>query len=227
MTSNPNGILLIDKAKGDTSFRLVSLLRKRTHIEKIGHCGTLDPFATGLMVMLIGREYTKRSDEFLTCDKEYEATMHLGIATDSHDIEGAVTSTSPIVPKFADIEAILPSFQGDILQTPPMFSAKKVQGKKLYELARKGISIERQPVNVHVQITILSYNYPELKIHVACSKGTYIRSLAHDIGNALGTFAHLSALRRTRSGDFKLEDAIVQEKISDTSFDLTPFIRGL
>jgi len=222
-----NGLLLIDKAKGSTSFRLVSLLRKLTKIDKIGHAGTLDPFATGLMVMLIGREFTKRSDEFLTCDKEYEATMHLGIATDSYDIEGEVTSRSDLIPTLADIEAVLPSFQGKISQIPPMFSAKKIAGKKLYELARKGITIERKPAEVTVQINLISYQYPELKIHVACSKGTYIRSLAHDIGAALGVGSHLSALKRTRSGSFNLADAISQEQIQDPLFDITPFLRGL
>lgn len=222
-----NGLLLIDKAKGSTSFRLVSLLRKLTKISKIGHAGTLDPFATGLMVMLIGRDFTKRSDEFLTCDKAYEATMHLGISTDSFDIEGAVTGTSPLIPTLADIEAVLPAFQGSISQIPPMFSAKKIQGQKLYDLARKGITVERQPCQVTVDIKVISYNYPDLKIDVSCSKGTYIRSLAHDIGNALGTGAHLSALRRTRSGNFHLLDAITQEQIQDLNFDITPYLRGL
>lgn len=222
-----NGLLLIDKAKGSTSFRLVSLLRKLTKIDKIGHAGTLDPFATGLMVMLIGRDFTKRSDEFLTCDKEYEATMHLGIATDTYDIEGEVISRSDTIPSLSDIEHVLTLFQGSISQIPPMFSAKKVEGKKLYELARKGITIERKPVQVTVVIQLLSYNYPEVKIHVACSKGTYIRSLAHDIGAVLGAGAHLSALTRTRSGSFLLSDAISQEKIQDPQFDISPFLRGL
>lgn len=222
-----NGLLLLDKAKGSTSFRLVSLLRKLTKISKIGHAGTLDPFATGLMVMLIGREFTKRSDEFLTCDKEYEATMHLGIETDSYDVEGTIMRTSPIIPTLSEIEAIIPAFQGTISQIPPMFSAKKIQGQKLYDLARKGITIERKPCLVTVSIQLIQYTYPELKIRVACSKGTYIRSLAHDIGQTLGTGAHLSSLRRTRSGNFLLSDAITQEQIQDPLFDIRPYLRGL
>ncbi|MDE3046441.1 MAG: tRNA pseudouridine(55) synthase TruB [Verrucomicrobiota bacterium] len=220
-----SGILLVDKAKGSPSFRLVSLLRKITQIEKIGHSGTLDPFATGLMVMLIGRDYTKRSDEFLTTEKEYQTTVHLGISTDTYDIEGQVTSRSDKVPTLCEVEVAISNFQGEISQVPPMFSAKKVQGKKLYDLARKGISIERQPVLVRVQIELLSYNYPELELRITCSKGTYIRSLAHDLGQFLGTGAHLSTLNRLRSGSFHLKDAVSQELLQP-GFDLIPHLRG-
>lgn len=226
MASN-NGILLVDKTKGSTSFRLVSLLRKLTKIEKIGHSGTLDPFATGLMVMLIGRDFTKRSDEFLTCDKEYEAVIHLGIATDTYDIEGKITSRSELVPTLRDVELIVKTFNGDILQIPPMYSAKKVEGKKLYDLARKGVTIERQPVKVNVELKVLSYDYPELRIHVRCSKGTYVRSLAHDIGQALHCGAHLSSLIRVRSGPFHLIDAIPQLLLQNPSFDVTPYLRSV
>jgi len=222
-----NGILLVDKTKGSTSFRLVSLLRKLTKIEKIGHSGTLDPFATGLMVMLIGRDFTKRSDEFLTCDKEYEAVIHLGIATDTYDIEGKITSRSELVPTLRDVELIVKTFNGDILQIPPMYSAKKVEGKKLYDLARKGVTIERQPVKVNVELKVLSYDYPELRIHVRCSKGTYVRSLAHDIGQALHCGAHLSSLIRVRSGPFHLIDAIPQLLLQNPSFDVTPYLRSV
>lgn len=215
------GILLVDKAQGSNSFRLVSILRRLTKIEKIGHSGTLDPFATGLMVMLIGREYTQRSNEFLTSDKEYRATIRLGIATDSYDVDGEVTEHSNLIPTSAEIDAVLSSFQGEIQQIPPMFSAKKVQGKKLYDLARQGITIERQPVLVRVQIEKLRYEYPELEIQVSCSKGTYIRSLAHDIGKALGICAHLSSLTRIRSGGFHLKDAVAQNLLQP-GFDLSP-----
>lgn len=220
-----SGILLVNKEQGSTSFELVSLLRRMTHIEKIGHSGTLDPFATGLMVMLIGREFTKRSDEFLGCDKEYQATVHLGIATDSYDIEGLVMSRLSGIPSLQEIQVAIASFQGQISQVPPMFSAKKVQGKKLYDLARKGITIERQPVLVRVEIELLRYEYPELEIHVACSKGTYIRSLAHDLGQVLGTGAHLSSLKRTRSGSFSLEESIPQKLLYNREYDLTPHLR--
>ena len=215
-----NGILLVDKKVGSTSFHLVSLLRKRTGIKKIGHAGTLDPFASGLMVMLIGKEYTKKSDQFLNSDKEYIATLHLGIATDTFDIEGKPEEKSSIVPSLSDVTKCIESFQGEIEQIPPMFSAKKVNGKKLYELARKGISIERAPNKVKVEIELLSYEYPELKIRVKCSKGTYIRTLGSDIGHCLKTYAHLTQLTRTKSGAFHLADSIPQEKINDPNFNL-------
>jgi tRNA pseudouridine55 synthase len=226
MPTKPNGILLVDKAAGSTSFHLVALLRRLTRIEKIGHAGTLDPFATGVMVMMIGREYTRRSDEFLTGDKQYRATLSLGTSTDTYDLDGQVVFRSDRVPSLKEVELGIAPFQGDILQVPPMFSAKKIGGKKLYDLARKGISIERQAVRVHLNISLLSYEYPNLEIEVSCSKGTYIRSLAHDIGNALGCGAHLSALTRLRSGPFYLEECIPQERLKNPEFDVTPFLRS-
>lgn len=223
---NNNGILLVDKAAGSTSFYLVSLLRRLTGIEKIGHAGTLDPFATGVMVMLIGREYTRRSDEFLSSDKEYRATLQLGMATDTYDIEGQILSRSEKIPSLEEIQLALDTFRGEISQIPPMYSAKKVDGKKLYDLARKGITIERQPVKVRVEIQFIQYNYPLLEIVVACSKGTYIRSLAHDIGQFLGCGAHLFELSRTRSGPFRIEECIPQALIKNREFDLTPHLRN-
>lgn len=222
---NNNGILLVDKAAGSTSFHLVSLLRRLTRIEKIGHAGTLDPFATGVMVMLIGREYTRKSDSFLSCDKEYRAILQLGIVTDTYDIEGQIVSRSEKVPTLNEIKLALASFQGEISQIPPMYSAKKIDGKKLYDLARKGIVIERQPVQVKVDIQLIQYNYPMLEIVVACSKGTYIRSLGHDIGQFLGCGAHLFELTRTRSGFFRIEECIPQELLKNREFDVTPHLR--
>lgn len=227
MNQNNKGILLVDKAAGSTSFYLVSLLRRLTKIEKIGHAGTLDPFATGVMVMLIGREYTRRSDEFLSSDKEYRATLQLGIATETYDIEGQITSRSDKIPTLHEIELALAAFQGEILQIPPMYSAKKIEGKKLYELARKGITIERQPVKVQLQINLVSYNYPMLDIEVKCSKGTYIRSLAHDIGQFLGCGAHLFELARTRSGAFHIGQCIPQAHLKNPELDLSPYLRKL
>lgn len=227
MKTNSSGILLIDKAAGFTSFYLVSLLRRLTQIEKIGHAGTLDPFATGVMVMLIGREYTKRSDEFLCNDKEYRATLQLGTTTETYDLEGAITSQSELIPTLKDIELALHAFQGKISQIPPMYSAKKVEGKKLYDLARKGITIERQPVQVEVEIRFLSYNYPMLEIEVSCTKGTYIRSLAHDIGQFLGCGAHLFELTRIRSGSFHLDECIPQAQLKTPGLDLSPHIRQI
>jgi tRNA pseudouridine55 synthase len=222
---NNNGILLVDKAAGSTSFYLVSLLRRLTGIEKIGHAGTLDPFATGVMVMLIGKEYTRLSDQFLSSDKEYRATLHLGISTDTYDLDGQITARSDKIPTLPEVELALNTFQGKIAQIPPMYSAKKVGGKKLYDLARKGVTIERQPVEVQVKITLLRYAYPFLEISVACSKGTYIRSLAHDIGQFLQCGAHLFELSRTRSGSFRLDECIPQELLKNKDLDLTPHLR--
>lgn len=221
------GILLVDKSAGSTSFQIVAQLRRLLKIDKIGHAGTLDPFATGVMVMLVGREFTRRSDELLSSDKEYKAILHLGVSTDSYDLDGAITLRSEKIPTLNEIQLAIQTFQGEMLQTPPMFSAKKIQGKKLYELARKGIEIERQPVLISLHTTFLRYEYPELEIQVSCSKGTYIRTLAHDLGKMLGCGAHLSKLTRIRSGSYLLEDCIPQESLKNLDFDLQPyFIRN-
>lgn len=230
MSANPglrkmNGLLLVDKEAGSTSFQLVSLLRKATKIETIGHAGTLDPFATGVMVMLIGREYTRKSEQFLHCDKQYKAMLHLGIATNTHDLEGEITSRNSLIPTEQQIHIALSCFQGEIQQVPPMFSAKKIKGKKLYDLARKGITIERQPCLVRLKIELLSYRYPHLEILVDCSKGTYIRTLADDLGKALGCGAHLIALCRTKSGSFTLEECIPHQMLKEGNADLANFIR--
>ncbi|PIS01905.1 MAG: tRNA pseudouridine(55) synthase TruB [Chlamydiae bacterium CG10_big_fil_rev_8_21_14_0_10_42_34] len=224
---NNNGILLVDKSAGSTSFHLVALLRKLTNIKKIGHAGTLDPFATGVMVMLIGRDYTRRSDEFLCSDKEYRATLKLGVSTDTFDLEGEITSQNDKVPTPAELEQAISAFQGEILQVPPMYSAKKVNGKKLYDLARKGITIERTPVQVKMQVKLVSYQYPLVDIEVSCSKGTYIRSIAHDIGQMLGCGAHLIELARTRSGAFHIGQCISQEKLKSPEFDIRSHMRLL
>jgi tRNA pseudouridine55 synthase len=210
-----SGILPVNKPIGKTSFALVAILRKATGIRKIGHAGTLDPFATGVMVMLIGKDFTRLSSQFLNEDKEYRATLHLGITTDTYDCDGVTVATSPVIPTRADIEEVLLGFQGTILQTPPMFSAKKVGGKKLYELARKGITIEREAVPVTIHSEIINYAYPYIEIHVKCTKGTYIRTLAHEIGIALNCGAHLSGLMRTRSGAYSLEHCCDGSQILD------------
>ena len=213
------GILIIDKSPTYTAFSLVSLLRRLTGQRKIGHAGTLDPFATGVMVMLIGSKYTKISQDLLQDDKEYTATVLLGIETDSYDCDGKIVAQSDKQPTLEEIEMHLRSFQGEVWQTPPMFSAKKIGGKKLYELARKGQEIERKPVLLKMETTLLSYTYPELCIHVRSSKGTYIRSIAHDLGKLLGTGAHLSQLRRIRSGKFHLEQAVSQSLLEERKVD--------
>jgi tRNA pseudouridine55 synthase len=222
----PKGILLINKPKGKTSFSLVAALRRKLHVQKIGHAGTLDPFATGVMVLLIGKEYTRLSDRFLGQDKEYSATIHLGIQTDSYDCDGQTLATSDKQPDLAAIEQALTHFQGTIEQVPPMFSAKKVQGKRLYELARKGKTVERQPVKVTVQTKLISYHYPFLKIDVVCSKGTYIRSLAHDLGLMLGCGGHLCELERTRSGPFTIEECIDGTAVCRCELDVIPYLKS-
>lgn len=218
------GILLINKPKGKTSFFLVSHLRKLTKIRKIGHAGTLDPFATGLMVMLIGQNYTRLQANFMNDDKEYRVKIRLGSATESYDTESQITMTSDRIPTLSEVEAALLDFQGEIEQIPPMYSAKKVEGKKLYELARKGIEIEREPKKVTVATTLLSYEYPYLELDVKCSKGTYIRSIAHDLGIKLKSFGHAEELVRTKSGPFSLSDALSFEQTIDPNFYYPGFL---
>lgn len=201
------GVLLVDKPAGKTSFSLVTQLRRLTRIEKIGHAGTLDPFATGLMVMLLGK-FTKLSNQYMAEEKEYSCTILLGHETDTYDCDGKVVAVSDVVPTHEEIKVALSAFQGTLLQTPPMFSAKKVKGKKLYELARQGKEIERAPVSVTLTTTLMSYTYPFVSLNVVCSKGTYIRSLAHDLGVVLKCGAHLSSLRRLRCGTFHVSESL-------------------
>ncbi len=219
-TATPKGILLVDKASGKTSFSLVAILRRRLHVRKVGHCGTLDPLASGLMVLLVGREYTRLADRFLMQDKEYIATIQCGVETNSYDAEGDVVATSDVIPTREALEEALTSFQGEVEQIPPMFSAKKVKGRKLYELARKGQVIERAPVKVTLDTELISYNYPNIELRIGCSKGTYVRSIAHDLGQMLGCCAHLTQLRRTRSGDFHVDQAITMEDLLSDDFAL-------
>lgn len=216
---NPEGILLVDKPKGKTSFSLIAALRKILNVQKIGHAGTLDPMATGLMVLLIGKRYTSLSDQFISNDKEYLAEITLGAATDTYDAEGTISETSSLIPTQDQVLAVLKTFQGTVSQTPPMFSAKKIGGKKLYELARQGLSIERKSVLVEMQIELLEYLYPKIHLRINCSKGTYVRSIAHDMGIALGCFGHLTALVRSRSGKYLLMNCTSGDQIFNTPLD--------
>ena len=203
------GILLIDKPTGKSSFYLVSLLRKLTGVRKIGHAGTLDPLATGVMILLIGSRYTKMSNQFLSHDKEYLVTVELGATSDSYDADGEITKTDlASEPSPEELIHALERFQGEIEQTPPMYSAKKVSGKKLYELARKGITIERKAEKITVKTTLIHYHYPFVELRIQCSKGTYIRSIAHDLGQILGCGGFVKTLTRTRSGPFTLEQCV-------------------
>lgn len=219
------GIYPIAKPKGVTSFALVHALRRLTGIEKIGHAGTLDPFADGVMLLLIGRTFTRQADTFRDQDKEYRATLTLGSATTTFDPEGEMTHTSSKVPTLAEVEEALSHFQGTCTQIPPMYSAKKVAGKKLYELARKGIEIPREPITVTLDTKLLSYEYPHLELLINCSKGTYIRTIGHDLALRLGTYGHLTSLTRTRSGSYHLSDCIDGAEILTKK--KTPLLRSV
>ncbi len=219
-----NGIIVIDKPQGITSHDVVLILRRKFKIEKVGHAGTLDPMATGVLVLLLGSA-TKLSNTFIKDDKEYEGVMRLGIKTDTHDREGkeiANKDTSNITD--TEIREIFSKYIGTIEQTPPMVSAVKHKGKKLYELARKGIIVERKPRDIVIyDLKISKIDMPEVDFSVHCSKGTYVRKLADDIGDRLGCGAHLTSLRRTRSGRFSIEGAVTMDQLK--SLDETGLTR--
>lgn len=209
-----SGILLVDKPKQWTSHDVVNCVRRRFRIRKVGHGGTLDPNATGLLVVMLGYA-TKLSPRIGPLDKEYEGTMRLGIETDSQDVEGEIVAEKPVEGiTEEDIRRVAAGYVGDILQVPPMVSAVKKDGKPLYKLARKGQEVEREPrpVTIH-KLDITALNFPDVDLYVACSKGTYVRTLCHDMGRELGCGAHLLNLRRTRIGDFRLEDAYTMDTI--------------
>lgn len=199
-------LLLINKPTGITSHDVVNRVRRITRERRVGHAGTLDPFASGLLIIAVGRETTKTLGQFLKLDKQYEATARLGFSSTTGDCDGEITEFSDDPhPTLAEIEAVLPSFIGIQLQTPPMFSAKKVGGKKLYELARKGITIDRKPNEIEIfSLTILNYTYPHLSLAIHCSSGTYIRTLVEDIAHKLGIHAYTEALKRTAIADYLL-----------------------
>jgi tRNA pseudouridine55 synthase len=201
-------VLLLDKPGGISSQTAVTRVKTLFNAAKAGHTGTLDPMATGLLPVALG-EATKFSSMLLEAGKTYLATVRLGQTTTTGDLEGEVTGTSPVAVDLAAIEAVLARFRGEIVQTPPMYSALKHAGRPLYEYAREGTEIERAPRPVTIAaLTLEGYEASELRIVVACSKGTYIRVLAEDIGRALGCGACLSALRRTRVGRFDVAEAI-------------------
>lgn len=204
-----DGALLIDKPAGVTSHDVVDKIRRHFRLKKVGHAGTLDPAATGLLIILVGRG-TKLSERIMSSDKVYEGEMKFGEATDSYDADGVVTNSLPVPPlTLEELNQMASEFVGDILQTPPMVSAVKIQGVPLYKLARKGVVVEREPKLIHVySYRFSSYGEPLARFRVACTKGTYIRSLAHELGEKIGCGAHLTALRRTASGRFDVKDAI-------------------
>ncbi|MBN1914693.1 MAG: tRNA pseudouridine(55) synthase TruB [Parachlamydiales bacterium] len=210
---NYEGILLVNKTKGKTSFSLIRQLRRLTAIKKIGHCGTLDPFARGVMVLLLGKQFTRLAPIFSSHTKEYHARLELGYVTKTFDTESPKVFYSSLEPSFQQVEKAISQFQGTITQIPPMYSAKKIQGVPLYRLARKGLEIPRDPIQITVEIQLITYQYPFLELQITCSKGTYVRSLANDLGQYLHCGAYLQELIRTRSGPFLLEECIDQEEL--------------
>ena len=214
LNANPDGVLLVDKAEGMTSHDVVALARRKLGTKKIGHCGTLDPAATGLLLLTIGRG-TKVQDLLMSEDKEYAGTFVLGVTTDTQDREGEVIQERPVPALEEDqIRSVFETFRGDFYQLPPMVSAKKHGGVPLYKLARQGKTVEREPRLVHVyRYTIDRIELPQIDFSVLCSKGFYVRTYVHDIGEALGCGAHLKALRRTRSGRFDVANAITVDEI--------------
>lgn len=214
-----NGILLVDKPSGWTSFDVVAKVRgilKQSGIAKpkVGHTGTLDPLATGLLVLALGT-YCKRAQEFSKLDKTYEVTMKLGQTSTTGDEEGEKQTVSDKMPTRDELESVLKPFVGDIMQTPPVFSAIKVNGQRAYKLARAGkeVNLEPRPVTIY-SIELVDYTYPEVKFTTKVSSGTYIRSLVDDIGKQLGVGAYMSALVRSEVGEFSLKNALAVDGIS-------------
>ena len=204
-----DGAILVDKPAGPTSHDVVDAIRRRFGIKKVGHCGTLDPNATGLLIIVLGRG-TKLSERLMGDDKVYEGTIKFGEATDSYDSDGELTGSLPVMPiTLEQLNEEAATFIGDLMQVPPMVSAIKKNGVPLYKLARKGIEVEREPRLIHVyNFRFTDYAEPLGQFRVACTKGTYVRSLAHDLGQKLGCGAHLTTLRRSASGKFDVADAL-------------------
>lgn len=209
-----DGALLVDKPAGCTSHDVVDRIRRKFGIKKVGHCGTLDPNATGLLIIVLGRG-TKLSEKLMSDDKVYEGDIKFGVTTDSYDADGEVTATAPVPPLTLDqLNEAASAFVGDLQQIPPMVSAKKQGGVALYKLARKGIEVVREPRLVHIfNYRFTAYAEPLAKFRVACTKGTYVRSLAHELGIKLGCGAHLATLRRVTSGKWDVADALTLDAI--------------
>lgn len=214
MADDPFGILLIDKPEEVTSHDVVAFVRRAGRFDKVGHAGTLDPLATGLLVLLIGRA-TRLAGRFLQDEKSYEATMCFGFSTDTGDREGkpvAYGSYDPL--RLEKVQATFKALEGTMNQIPPMYSALKQGGKKLYELARKGISVDRPPRQITIRkLTLHTFAPPTLSFSLVCSKGTYVRALVETMGERLGCPGHLASLRRVRSGPFSIQEALPFETV--------------
>jgi len=217
------GILLVDKPVGWTSFDVVNYVRKivaavegkKPKNTKVGHTGTLDPFATGLLVLLVGKDYTRKAQELSKADKTYEVTMRLGQVSTTGDPEGEITEASGPQPSQEELEAVLQKFTGEIEQIPPAYSAIKVNGQRAYKLARAGkkVVIEPRKVTVH-ELKLVSYSYPEAQLIASVSSGTYIRTLIEDIAKALDTGAYTTALHRTKVGKLSIAEALARESLN-------------
>jgi tRNA pseudouridine55 synthase len=215
-----DGLLLVDKPSGPTSHDVVAAVRRHFGIRKVGHGGTLDPMATGLLVILIGRG-TKLSDAVMGSDKVYEGTLRLGVTTDTQDCDGEITGEAPFdsVTREA-LEAEMKKWVGDVMQTPPMVSAIKKDGVPLYKLARKGQEIEREPRLLHIyEFRLLDFAPPRASFRLRCTKGTYVRTLCADVGAALGCGAFLESLRRTQSGSLDVKNAIPTPELFNLTRD--------
>ncbi len=209
-------VLNIDKPAGMTSFDVVDRVRTVTGVQKVGHAGTLDPFATGVLLILVGRGATKRFEEFLSLRKTYHSVFQFGLVTDTLDITGEVEQETEAAVDREVLEPILEKYTGEILQVPPMYSAKKVDGVRLYQLARQGKEVEREPVRITVEeLRLLDISGSTCTLMVRCSRGTYVRALARDIGEEYGTGACVTKLTRTAIGKYQLEDAIALEDLEE------------
>ena len=215
------GVINLDKPAGITSARAVGRVKRLLpRGTKIGHAGTLDPFATGVLLLLVGKA-TKRSESLMDSPKQYEATLKLGATTETLDLDSPEVSAPPIAPPDEQVfRDLLPRFIGEIQQLPPAYSALKINGRPAYELARKGKEVSLEPRTVRVYgIELIQYAWPFLSLRIDCGRGTYIRSLARDIGEALGTAAYLTALRRTRVGDYRAGDAVPLDAVLADGID--------
>jgi tRNA pseudouridine55 synthase len=225
-----DGALLIDKPAGMTSHDVVDEIRRHFGIKKVGHCGTLDPNATGLLIIVLGKA-TKLSERLMSDDKVYEGTIKLGESTDSFDSDGELVSSLPVPPITLDeLNKLAEEFVGDQMQTPPMVSAVKKGGVPLYKLARKGVEVQREPRLIHIyNFKFDTYEEPMARFRMACTKGTYVRSIAHELGQKVGCGAHLVQLSRTKSGKFDVSQAVPLDKIlsltaSELERQVIPFL---
>ena len=221
-----NGIVIVDKPQGWTSQDVTARLRRVFDTRRIGHGGTLDPMATGVLPVFVGRA-TRAVEFFEHAEKTYETVLLLGKRTDTQDVTGRVLEERPVSLSLEDVEDVLPRFRGEILQVPPMYSALKVNGQKLCDLARKGQQVERKPRPITIfELTLLSFEENRLRLRVRCSKGTYIRTLCDDIGAALGTLGCMESLRRTQAGDYSITEAVPLETLLETDSPET-YLRGM